>query len=86
MHPLSETTLNCTFTRGPWTATLALIKVDESTKLKRIFLHAKNSQNWCNFLGIGTVSVHMSKWLQKWTFSLATPQLDEVMDQSETPL
>ena len=33
-----------------------------------------------------TVSVHMSKWLQKWTFSLATPQLDEVMDQSETPL
>ena len=34
-----------------------------------------------------TVAVHnMSKWLQKRLFSSATPQLDEAMDQSETPL
>ena len=40
--------------------------------------HAKNIQNWCKFLGKGTVSLTwLSKQLPKRPFSLATPQLDE---------
>ena len=31
------------------------------------------------------MSVHLSKRLQKRPFSLATPQLDEAIDKSETP-
>ena len=37
---------------------LALIKVDEiAKKLKNIFT-CKNIQNWCNFLGIGTLCLY----------------------------
>ena len=73
--------------RGPWTATLALIEVNEIAQNQKTFLPAKNIQNLCNFLGIGTLCLHRCpKWIQKWPFSLATPQLVEAMDQSETKL
>ena len=39
------------YTRGPWAATLALIKVDEIGQNQQTSLNAKNIQNWWNFLG-----------------------------------
>ena len=70
-----------------WTATLALIKVDEiGLKLANFFTCKKYSKQ-VEFSGKRhIVSVHSSKWLQKRPFSLATPQLDEAIDKSETPL
>ena len=56
---------NCT--RGPWTATLALIKVD-GTKLTNIFTRKKYSK-LVQFSGKRhSVSVHLSKRLQKGPF------------------
>ena len=76
-----------TYTRGPWSAMPALIKVDEiRTKLAKK-LDTEIIQNWCNFSGKRhSVSVHLSKQPPKRPFSLGTPQLDEAMDQSGTPL
>ena len=45
-------------TRSPWTAMLAPIKVDEIAQNWKTFLHAKNIQNWCKFLGIGTLCLY----------------------------
>ena len=75
----------------------ALLKVDEFRKklTKKITgsaciiysVYTKIIQNWCNFSGKRhSVSVHLSKQPPKRPFSLGTPQLDEAMDQSGTPL
>ena len=68
-------------TRGPWTATLALIK-SRLNKTKKLYVN--NIQNWSNSLRKGTVHLYScKKQLQKRPFSLATLQLDVAMDQSE---
>ena len=65
----------------------ALIKVDEiRTKLTKK-LDTEIIHNWCDFSGKRhSVSVHLSKQPPKRHFSLGSPQLDETMDQSGTPL
>ena len=47
------------YTRGPWAATLALIKVDEIGQNQQTSLNAKNIQNWWNFLGRGTACLYI---------------------------
>ena len=72
-------------TRGPWKAKLALIKVDgdkinEHFSMQKIFKTGETfweeAQRVCTFI----------KTAAKRPFSLATPQLDEAIDQSETRL
>ena len=46
------------FTRGPSTATLALIKVNEVGQNQPNYSKEKTIQNWCDFLG-KSVSVNM---------------------------
>ena len=68
------------------TVSYALIKVDEIDKINKK-LTCKKYSKLVQFSGNRhSMSVQLSKWLQEGPLSLATPQLDEAMDQSETPL
>ena len=74
------------FTRGPWTARPTLTKGNDIGKNQQKSTCKKYSK-LVQFSGKRhSVSVQLSKQLPKRPVSIATPQLDEPMDQSETPL
>ena len=60
-------------TRGPWTATPVLIKVEERGENKQAFLHAKHFKPHAIYGKRRSLFQQLSKQTQKIPFSLDTP-------------
>ena len=63
----------------------ALIKVDEIAQNLKHFYMEKIFKNGAIFWEQAHCVCTDVKMAAKWPFSLATPQIDEAMDHSETP-
>ena len=51
------------YTRGPWAAMPALIKIKETGQINKYFYRQKNIQNWCHFTGKCIACVNLFTFL-----------------------